>query len=213
MVTTLPQPDAGRHRTDRQPGARAPHRSGRGRHVAAPDHARRRRIIGLGAVTAATVAVLPVITSPQLADVTSQAWEGLSGTTGTASGPAPAPGAISGSQPAGGTTGSLQPSPRPSPGAGAHRGEDPPPSARTDLEPPAPPAEPPAPPVDAPAPAPEAVQAGLSATYRVVWGDTLTSIAADHGMTWRQVHAANADVIGPNPNLVIVGTVLRVLPA
>ncbi len=203
MVTALPQPDAGRHRTDQQPGARAPHRSGRGRHVAAPDHARRRRIIGLGAVTVATVAALPVITSPQLADVASQAWKGLAGSGGTASGPAPLPGTVSGSAPAGGTTGSVEPSP----GTGAHRAEDPRPSAEPAPEPPA---APPAAPSEAPAPDPEAA---LTATYRVVWGDTLSTIGADHGMTWRQVHEANADVIGPNPNLVVVGTVLRVLPA
>lgn len=231
MVTTLTDPDAGRHRTDQPPSARAPHRRGRGRHVAAPDHARRRRIIGLGAVTVATVAMLPVVTSPPLADVTSEAWERLSGSTGAAS--APAAGAASGA----GTTSPVEPSP----GTGAHRGDDPgsspgprvgastappaptataPPTAPSrspepSAEPPAPEAPPSpevAPPPEAPAPEPPP-EPELTATYRVVWGDTLSTIGADHGMTWRQVHEANADVIGPNPNLVVVGTVLRVLPA
>ena len=41
-------------------------------------------------------------------------------------------------------------------------------------------------------------------------GDTLSSIARDHGTTWRAVYDANRSVIGSNPNLLRVGQVLEV---
>ncbi|WNZ12711.1 transglycosylase family protein [Streptomyces sp. 11x1] len=41
--------------------------------------------------------------------------------------------------------------------------------------------------------------------YTVRQGDSLSGIAARHGTTWRQVYAANRDVIGGNPNLIVPG--------
>ncbi|WP_241265990.1 transglycosylase family protein [Streptomyces boncukensis] len=46
--------------------------------------------------------------------------------------------------------------------------------------------------------------------YTVRAGDTLGSIAAAHGTTWQAVHAANRNVIGGNPNLIIPGQQLRI---
>ncbi|MFF9036903.1 transglycosylase family protein [Streptomyces sp. NPDC014892] len=41
--------------------------------------------------------------------------------------------------------------------------------------------------------------------YTVRQGDSLSGIAARHGTTWRQVYAANRDVIGGDPNLIVPG--------
>ncbi|MEV6385024.1 transglycosylase family protein [Streptomyces sp. NPDC051773] len=41
--------------------------------------------------------------------------------------------------------------------------------------------------------------------YTVRQGDSLSGIAARHGTTWRQVYAANKDVIGGDPNLIVPG--------
>ncbi|MER5944024.1 transglycosylase family protein [Streptomyces sp. NPDC001928] len=41
--------------------------------------------------------------------------------------------------------------------------------------------------------------------YTVRAGDTLSGIAARHGTTWRQLHAANKSVIGADPNLIVPG--------
>ncbi|TXS45674.1 LysM peptidoglycan-binding domain-containing protein [Streptomyces sp. uw30] len=41
--------------------------------------------------------------------------------------------------------------------------------------------------------------------YTVREGDTLSGIAARHGTTWRQLHAANKSVIGADPNLIMPG--------
>ncbi|MET9829993.1 transglycosylase family protein [Streptomyces sp. NPDC006385] len=41
--------------------------------------------------------------------------------------------------------------------------------------------------------------------YTVREGDTLSGIAARHGTTWRQLHAANASVIGGDPHLIVPG--------
>jgi LysM repeat protein len=41
-------------------------------------------------------------------------------------------------------------------------------------------------------------------------GDTLSSIARDHGTSWRAIYDANRSVIGSNPNLLRVGQVLDV---
>ncbi|MGW1023234.1 transglycosylase family protein [Streptomyces sp. NPDC002577] len=41
--------------------------------------------------------------------------------------------------------------------------------------------------------------------YTVRRGDTLSSIAAKHGKSWRAVYAANKSVIGDDPNLILPG--------
>ena len=41
--------------------------------------------------------------------------------------------------------------------------------------------------------------------YTVRAGDTLSGIAARHGTTWRQLHAANKSVIGADPHLIVPG--------
>ncbi|MFD8804128.1 transglycosylase family protein [Streptomyces sp. NPDC059597] len=61
-----------------------------------------------------------------------------------------------------------------------------------------------------PAKAPErpAEHTGRSATrgaYTVRAGDTLSTIAARHGTTWRQVFADNRKVIGSDPDLIVPG--------
>lgn len=49
-----------------------------------------------------------------------------------------------------------------------------------------------------------------SSAYVVRAGDTLGEIAARHGTTWRQLHALNSAVIGPDPNVLRVGQRLAV---
>jgi LysM repeat protein len=44
----------------------------------------------------------------------------------------------------------------------------------------------------------------------VAAGDTLSTVAAAHGTTWQQLHAANAAVIGADPDVLRVGQVLAV---
>ncbi|MGW3340229.1 transglycosylase family protein [Streptomyces sp. NPDC001009] len=41
--------------------------------------------------------------------------------------------------------------------------------------------------------------------YTVREGDTLSTIAARHGMSWQRVYAANRSVIGADPNLIVPG--------
>ena len=53
-----------------------------------------------------------------------------------------------------------------------------------------------------PAPAPAAAPGG---SYVVRSGDTLSRIAAAHGTSWQALHAANRDVIGPNPGVIRIG--------
>ncbi|MEU0934783.1 MULTISPECIES: transglycosylase family protein [unclassified Embleya] len=52
----------------------------------------------------------------------------------------------------------------------------------------------------------------LGATYTVQEGDTLSSIARDLGVIggWQALYAANSDVIGPDPDRLLPGTVLDV---
>ncbi|MGW5325836.1 LysM peptidoglycan-binding domain-containing protein [Streptomyces sp. NPDC004014] len=62
----------------------------------------------------------------------------------------------------------------------------------------------------APAPKPERTAArteGHAARggYTVREGDTLSAIAARHGTTWERVYAANRDVIGDDPNMIVPG--------
>ncbi len=46
---------------------------------------------------------------------------------------------------------------------------------------------------------------GASGAYVVRAGDTLSRIAARHGTTWQQLHAANREVIGSDPDVLRVG--------
>jgi len=47
-------------------------------------------------------------------------------------------------------------------------------------------------------------------SYVVRGGDTLSRIAAAHGTSWQALHAANAAVIGSDPDRLAVGTTLSV---
>ena len=40
-------------------------------------------------------------------------------------------------------------------------------------------------------------------------GDTLARIAAKNGISWRDLYAANRDVVGADPGLIFPGQVLR----
>ncbi len=46
--------------------------------------------------------------------------------------------------------------------------------------------------------------------YTVAEGDTLSGIAAAHGTTWQRLYAANRQVIGDNPDLILPGQRLTV---
>ena len=45
----------------------------------------------------------------------------------------------------------------------------------------------------------------VSSGYVVRSGDTLSTIAARHGMSWQQLHALNREVIGADPNVLRIG--------
>jgi hypothetical protein len=60
----------------------------------------------------------------------------------------------------------------------------------------------------APAAVPVAAPASGSGSYTVRSGDTLARIAAAHGTSWESLYAANASVIGGNPDLIFPGQVL-----
>lgn len=47
-------------------------------------------------------------------------------------------------------------------------------------------------------------------TYTVKGGDTLTEIGQQHGVSWRDIHEANKDVIGDNPDKIRPGQKLRI---
>lgn len=61
----------------------------------------------------------------------------------------------------------------------------------------------------APTPAP-APQPSWGGTYTVQPGDSLSVIADSYGITWQDLYAANAALIGPNPDYIEVGWVLTV---
>ena len=46
--------------------------------------------------------------------------------------------------------------------------------------------------------------------YVVQKGDTLSSIAEKYNTTWQKIYEDNKDVIGDNPNLIIVGQELKI---
>ncbi|MBC3764151.1 LysM peptidoglycan-binding domain-containing protein [Quadrisphaera oryzae] len=62
----------------------------------------------------------------------------------------------------------------------------------------------------APAASRSADRSGSGAGYTVQPGDTLSSIAASTGTSWQSLHAANAAVIGADPDRLSVGAVLSV---
>jgi LysM repeat protein len=47
-------------------------------------------------------------------------------------------------------------------------------------------------------------------TYTVKSGDTLSEIGQQHGIAWRDIHEANRDVIGDNPDKIRPGQQLRI---
>ena len=63
--------------------------------------------------------------------------------------------------------------------------------------------------VAAPAPAPAPAPSAGGGGYEVRAGDTLAKIAAKSGVSWRELYAANRDVIGDNPGLIFPGQQLR----
>jgi hypothetical protein len=53
-------------------------------------------------------------------------------------------------------------------------------------------------------------EAGGGQTYTVKSGDSLSAIGQRHGVAWREIHEANRDVIGDNPDLIKPGQKLRI---
>jgi nucleoid-associated protein YgaU len=51
---------------------------------------------------------------------------------------------------------------------------------------------------------------GGSEEYTVKSGDTLSKIGQHHGVGWREIHEANKDVIGDNPDKIFPGQKLRI---
>ena len=51
---------------------------------------------------------------------------------------------------------------------------------------------------------------GGEETYTVKSGDTLTAIGKHHGDAWRDIHEANRDVIGDDPDQIRPGQKLRI---
>ena len=47
-------------------------------------------------------------------------------------------------------------------------------------------------------------------TYTVKSGDTLSEIGQKHGVAWREIHEANRDVIGDDPDKIRPGQKLRI---
>jgi nucleoid-associated protein YgaU len=47
-------------------------------------------------------------------------------------------------------------------------------------------------------------------TYTVKSGDTLSAIGQRHGVAWREIHEANKDVIGDDPDKIRPGQQLRI---
>ncbi|CAL9512173.1 hypothetical protein SUDANB171_03648 [Streptomyces sp. enrichment culture] len=72
--------------------------------------------------------------------------------------------------------------------------------------------ETPAPVEEAPAPAPQSTEntdesapVASGDTYTVVSGDSLSKIAAAHGVSWQQLYQQNKSVVGDDPNLIFPG--------
>ncbi|WP_042429911.1 transglycosylase family protein [Streptacidiphilus anmyonensis] len=82
------------------------------------------------------------------------------------------------------------------------------PAAQTAAPAPAPAKTAPAPAPAAPAPVHHSAPTAAG-SYTVKSGDTLSAIAAAHGTNWHSLYAANKNVIGGNPNLILPGQVLN----
>ena len=54
------------------------------------------------------------------------------------------------------------------------------------------------------------VGGGGGESYTVRSGDTLSKIGQQHGVAWREIHEANRDVIGDNPDKIFPGQKLRI---
>ncbi len=52
--------------------------------------------------------------------------------------------------------------------------------------------------------------AGGEQTYTVKAGDSLSKIGQHHGVSWREIHEANRDVIGDDPDKIYPGQKLRI---
>ena len=63
--------------------------------------------------------------------------------------------------------------------------------------------------VEAPAAAAVADAGAPEAGYTVEHGDTIATIAAAHGQSWRDLYQRNAGVIGADPNVIFPGQVLH----
>lgn len=59
--------------------------------------------------------------------------------------------------------------------------------------------------------APERVSAQSYTTYVVQPGDSLSKIAARYCTTWQEIYNMNYQVIGPDPSILVAGTVLTVV--
>ncbi|HEX8150437.1 MAG TPA: LysM peptidoglycan-binding domain-containing protein [Pyrinomonadaceae bacterium] len=53
-------------------------------------------------------------------------------------------------------------------------------------------------------------EGGDGDTYTVKSGDTLSAIGQRHGVAWREIHEANKDVIGDDPDKIRPGQKLRI---
>lgn len=53
-------------------------------------------------------------------------------------------------------------------------------------------------------------EGGDGDTYTVKSGDTLTAIGKHHGVSWTDIHEANKDVIGDDPDKIRPGQKLRI---
>jgi nucleoid-associated protein YgaU len=53
-------------------------------------------------------------------------------------------------------------------------------------------------------------EGGDEATYTVKSGDTLSAIGKHHGVSWQDIHEANKDVIGDDPDKIKPGQNLRI---
>ena len=51
---------------------------------------------------------------------------------------------------------------------------------------------------------------GGEQTYTVKAGDSLSKIGQHHGVSWHEIHEANREVIGDNPDKIFPGQKLRI---
>lgn len=135
--------------------------------------------------------------------------KGLGGASSTAPAPEPAPAQTEVS------TQSVEPAAEPAPAPVAEKAapEQAPVVEQAPIEAPAPveaPAAEQAPVVEYTTPAaPVAPQAAVSGTYEVQAGDTLATIAAEHGTDWETLFAANGDTVA-DANMIFVGQSLNI---